>query len=449
MRWTMMLADEPAATTPPAAEGATAPASTGGGENFHALMILEGTWSGDRRWINEGVLTWRDLPLPLMGLDVTTEEHQEAVVIGSFTRIERIGNEIHGWGTWATGEAATRIRGLIRAGHLRGISADLDDVEAELHIPDDAGLLFDEPMPEEGEEEAPPADDDDDDDTEKDRDAPPSDDDDIVIPLGGESLVVKLGRIMGATVVPFPAFQEAFIEDLEPDEALAASGYDVRATINETRLPSRFFTELQLARPTPFTVTDDGEVSGECVTPPHSLTDYAMFHTGEVALDNGDRIAVGHLAVRGGHADLNATLARAQAHYDDTRSCVADLIAGEDEHGIWVHGAIRPEATAADVRAAMASGVSGDWRWQGAGRELIHLSSVNVPGFNQTRARYRESGGQLVASIIDFPPVRAVTAAAGLDDATFDAVVERMASTVGLSRKDRLAALQRRLEGAA
>lgn len=445
MRWSLTLADDPTPPPPPPGgapndcpEGQHPDPDTGecvpddetadaNAEQFHALMILEDTESGDGRMIDQGALTWRELPLPLMGLDVTTEEHQEAVVIGSFTRIQRQGNEIHGWGRWATGEAATRIRGLVRDGHLRGISADLDDVEADLIFPA-------------SEEEDPgPVD-------------PTDDNGDIVIPLGGEKLVVRTGRIMGATVVPFPAFQEAFIEDLQPDMALVASGADV--IVAELALPRAWFDNPGLSAPTALTITDEGRIYGhaatwdschisfpdECVPPPRSATDYAYFHTGEVRCDDGSRVAVGHIALRGGHADLHLTAAQAAAHYDDTDSCIADITCGEDRWGIWVAGALRPDILPSEVRTAMASGISGDWRRIGGSMELIHLSSVNVPGFMTPRARIRESAGLVASAVVQLPPVES-----GIPADVFDSLVQRLASTVGLSREQRRRALAERV----
>jgi hypothetical protein len=136
--------------------------------NFHAVIILEEAWTGDGRYFEPDSLSWRDLPLPLMALDKTTEAHLEARLVGNFTRIERVGREIHGWGTWVQSEDAEvlRLQALVKRGELRGISADLDDVEMEIVM---------------GEDDSP-------------------------------QMVFTRGRVMGATVVPFPALQEAYIE---------------------------------------------------------------------------------------------------------------------------------------------------------------------------------------------------------------------------------------------
>jgi predicted component of type VI protein secretion system len=63
-----------------------------------------------------------------------------------------------------------------------------------------------------------------------------------------------------------------------------------------------------------------------------------------------------------------------------------DVACGEDEHGIWVHGAVRPDATPEQIRTLMASPPSGDWRNIGGNLELIGVLAVNIPGFPIRRA---------------------------------------------------------------
>lgn len=199
---------------------------------FHALIIVEDTWTGDGRMFTAGSLTWRDLPFPLMAKD--TDEHgsfgadTHSVLIGNFDTIERRGNELHGWGSYITAEPdsdADRLIGMIQRGELRGISADIDDVEFEVLFPvepepaegetvDDAVDVFDDPVADQEREEV-------------------DGQEYIVLTMPEPLLRVTVGRIMGATVVPFPAFQEAFVEpDTEGSTApaaLAASGLAVLA----------------------------------------------------------------------------------------------------------------------------------------------------------------------------------------------------------------------------
>lgn len=419
--------DEEAAVPGPPAE-----AEAG---RFRALLIVEDTWSGDGRFIALDALTWRDLPLPLMGLDSTTDMHQEAVVIGSIDTITRQGNELWGAGPWAETAEANGIRQLVRDGHLRGVSADLDDVEFEIILP--------EPE-EEGEEEGlllAAAGDRGDGDVEGD-----------VIVMEDIKMRVTSGRIMGATVVPFPAFSECFIEDSDPGAPLTASAVALTAAAVPIDPPRAWFDNPRFREHTPMTVTDSGRIYGHaadweschisfpdrCVPPPRSASNYAYFHDGEVRCSDGTRVAVGHLSVKGGHADLDCSGAQAKAYYDDTDACIADVCVGEDAYGIWMAGALRPRADPVDVRTAMASGVSGDWRRLGGNLELIQLSSVNVRGFLKPRTRVRESAGLVAAVIADMPPVTP-------DARLLDRAVDRLASTIGRSTAQRVEALYQRV----
>lgn len=160
-------------------------------DDFHSLLVVEGVWTGDGRYIEPDALTWRNLPLPLMGLDKTTDAHLEARLIGNITRIERMDREIHGYGTFVASEdpEVMRLQALIKDGSLRGVSVDLDAMEYEVLIP--AATPQDTPAEGDG--------------------AQPGD---TALPMEDLKMRVTAARIMGATVVPFPAFEEAFIESL-------------------------------------------------------------------------------------------------------------------------------------------------------------------------------------------------------------------------------------------
>jgi hypothetical protein len=115
--------------------------------------------------------------------------------------------------------------------------------------------------------------------------------------------------------------------------------------------------------------------------------------------DEGD-IQVGQLTLAGGHASLQASADEAIKHYDDTASAVADVVAGEDQFGIWVAGSLRPDVTPSQIRAFRASSPSGDWRPINGRLELVAVCQVNVPGFPIARAITASGGvpGALVAA---------------------------------------------------
>jgi hypothetical protein len=170
--------------------------------------------------------------------------------------------------------------------------------------------------------------------------------------------------------------------------------------------PTSWFDDPGFTGPTPLTVEPNGRVYGHlatwgtchigidgvCVTPPQSRTDYAYFHLGVVDTDDG-RLAVGSITLDTGHANLDLRAFDARRHYDDTGTVVAKVRAGEDEHGIWVAGALCDVPD--DVRLTLASsaGLSGDWREVAGNLELVAALAVNVPGFPVPRVGLAASAG--------------------------------------------------------
>lgn len=524
------------------------------GEDFHTMMVVEGVWTGDGRYIEEGALSWRDLPLPLMATDRTTEGHMNAVLIGRLTRIERMGREVHAYGSYVKTDdsSAMSLQNLVRNGELRGVSVDLDSLEYEVIVPGE--------MPEET--------------------VDPSTGE-VAVPIDDLKMRVTSARIMGCTVVPFPAFQEAFIENVaaltasmalrldvtgyisqfasyddidftppqgardeadkglewrseygrggtevgvarardisngknlspdtitrmvsyfarhevdkqgegwSPDEdgfpsagriawalwggdpgmawankiqnsmnsreeqgSIVASGHPIEAPVVP---PSSWFANPKLTEPTALTVDDSGRVYGHlavwgqchvgfgdrCIQPPHSPASYAHFLTGEIMCDDGFRFPVGQITMNSGHAPQQASASQTAAHYDNTAMAAADVTAGEDDFGIWVAGALRPGLRGEDVRALMASDVSGDWRRIGGSLELVAILAVNVPGF--PKIRVRESLG-LVASL----SLPAYEGDGRRRAELMASAADRIASSIGRSKTDRIAALARRVKG--
>lgn len=159
--------------------------------------------------------------------------------------------------------------------------------------------------------------------------------------------------------------------------------------------PAEAFKDPQLSGPTPITIDPEtGRIFGHlaawgvchigiqdvCTVAPHSSTQYAFFRTGSVHTDEGV-IPVGQITMGTGHASIKANAKGAVAHYDNTGSVVADVAAGEDAHGIWVAGLLRPDVDPEKAAQLAASALSGDWRRTAAGLELVAALAVNVPGF--------------------------------------------------------------------
>mgnify|MGYP001618446762 FL=1 len=113
-----------------------------------------------------------------------------------------------------------------------------------------------------------------------------------------------------------------------------------------------------------------------------------------MTLSDGTEAAVGQITVGTSHAPLSMGAAPAAQHYDHTGWAVADVVVGNDDVGIWVAGAVRPNADAMRVHELRAAGqVSGDWRRIGGQLRLVGLLAVNVPGFPVPKMRARVASG--------------------------------------------------------
>lgn len=182
--------------------------------------------------------------------------------------------------------------------------------------------------------------------------------------------------------------------ETEGEESMVASAAPVAP-------PAAWFANPQLDGPTPLTVTPEGQVyghlatwrtchtgfAGTCVTAPRSAAQYAYFHTGEVLTAEGEPVAVGRVTLGGGHADTRLGFQAAIEHYDNAGTCAALARAGEDKFGIWLAGALVPEADEATAAALRRHPPSGDWRRVGGNLELVGALAVNTPGFPVPRAR--------------------------------------------------------------
>lgn len=441
---------------------------------FYALLAPEGVWSSDGRMFAPDSLAVRVGPneLPLMGLIENTEAHDRAVNVGHFTEVTRRNDGWwEGYGVWADSPEANEIRARVRAGDVTGVSIDA------AVLPEDAEYLteaatYDEMV---AEMES----------LMGDEDYEPPEPERVTIDgveyikqqMGQERMRATAAELMGATIVPFPAFGGATITDLEADLPDEIDGSDVPPVSDDVDSPSsddapvavtaaaapvappRDWFELPGGHTAAYDVVieDDGRVHGypaatwdtchmsfpdECVTPPRSVTDYAYFRCGSVRCDDGSRVRTGPLTLRGGHADRSWSAQQAMAHYDDTDSAFADVNIGEDEHGIWIAGALRPGASVEDVRTAMASGFSGDWRAVGGSHELIALSAVNTRGFVNHASLY-ESEGLVASMILDM--ARSDSDEVADADAVLASAVRRIAASIGRTPEQRIEELRGRV----
>lgn len=327
---------------------------------WNAVLARLGVPTGDGRIIDPAGGSSRDLPLPLMWQELSDDGHGGSRVVG---RIETM--RIADGMVTATGrlldDIPYAVTEQLEAGII-GPSVDLDDIE----------YVMDE----------------------------------------DERIVITQWRVAGATLVSIPAFADVSLTlDPEPAEPLEVAAPDMADALwaaagPEPLPPADWFAAPSFTELTPLTVTPEGRVFGHvagwstchvglpgCVTPPSSPSGYSYFHVGEQRLADGTVTPAGTLVAGPRHADLAAGFQAAQQHYDDPAAAVARVIAGEDEHGVWVAGWLLPGASAEAVETFKSSPVSGDWRRIGGALELIGVCSVNVPGFPTPRARVAFSSG--------------------------------------------------------
>lgn len=431
-----------------------------------AFVVPEGLKTSDRRSIDLGALSWRNPPLPLMFIDRYTYGHDEAEFVGNlvnFRKQEVNGtmwvladvewdNELGDDGDWKNETASEAFR-LVDSGKMRGISADITDVVADLVV------------------------------HEMDEDGWPTDWEEVI----------RSGVVAAATIVPIPAFADAHIARKEaqaveaadqPEDALAASGIDLdkvrvfsegnitryaddtvvvefdpdqamteddtsepveEATqsteaeladvfeVSEDKVreallaamvempdpyPSEWFTDPGFEGPTAKTVTSDGRVFGHmalweschtayadaCVTPPRQ-DDFSSFLLGEIDTEDG-AIPVGVLTMNTGHANMAANPRDTIAHYDNTGTIAAYVNVGADDHGIWFSGVLAPNLSAEQVRVFKASKLSGDWRaLDSNGLSLVAVLAVNTPGFPVARVASAAQLSLVAAGVPDLDPV--------------------------------------------
>lgn len=347
---------------------------------------------GDNRVLAtpEGGVRMRDGTIPIMWQRETGMGHDGSVIAARADRVWV--DEINGMSV-VMGEGPFDLNGedgreaarLLAEGFLTGLSIDPDEVTFEWKIVDKDGnevdpedLEYDEMWErfEAGELE--------------------------------EIAIMTDWRLMGATLTPFPAFDEARITalfDYEAADSVTAAGNGVAVELEAgpppapRAYPAEHFADPKLSKLTPLTVTDDGRVYGHiapwdechigigdaCTVAPRSATSYAYFHLGEITTTEG-RIPVGKLTLGGGHADTRLGYRPATEHYDNVATAIAAVRAGEDKYGIWVAGRILAGVTAEQIEQFLLHPPSGDWRRIGGNLELVAACSVVTPGFPNVRA---------------------------------------------------------------
>lgn len=364
------------------------------------VMIVEGLETSDGRFIEVGAIGHRALPLSILAQTKNPDGgvgHDGAEIIGRIDTLTRTpGPDVidketgkpfdEGVFIWSgTGfiDPDAHATGLVKKRYLTGNSADLAELKADFVFSEEGDEL--------------------------------------------DQLRVTSAKIAATTLVAIPAFAQAYIQldgkEITPaedmPESIVASAMWRSADVGDDCLPcaagvsvapvtaagtvTKMYPDISLFADPEFTEytapTVDGDhvfghlaewgschigFVGQCVAPPKSVSDYAAFRTGIVLAQEGDeirRVSVGHITLGTGHADTDLSARPAAEHYDNTGTVVADVTAGEDAHGIWFSGRLRPGLSAERIAELTASPLSGDWRGVNGNLELVAALAVNVPGF--------------------------------------------------------------------
>ena len=339
-----------------------------------ALIAPEGKATSDRRLINPGALTWRE-NLPLMFRDRDTHgagsNTPETVHVGNVTNLRRqtIGDEtwVVGDVTYDSDEQAREAQRLAREDKLSGISLDGAGAESEIVI------------------------------TSTDEFGEPTD--------WLETITAM--EIVGVTQVPMPAFDGARLVDTLDTPMVAAGSW---------RPPREWFEMPEPDQPTPLTVLPSGQFYGHaangwdqchigyqnaCVTPPNSPTGYARFNRRTITCDDGTEILAGNISMGIGHAPLSLSAEKTVDHYDHTEAVVAYGRMTDGRIAPWVCGAVRPDVPDDRIEQFARVGLSGDWRDEGHGLDLVACLAVPVEGFPVLRAQV--ASGKTMALVASGP----------------------------------------------
>lgn len=369
-------------------------------------LTVEGRLSGDRRVIAPGALSWRDFPLPVMLQTKNKPAHQDSEFCGNIWRIERMADgSVWGFGTYDESEAGREARRLVDSGKMRGVSVDMDKAAGVVASLGELGIDGD------GEDPETPVE------------------------------VYTSARIMGVTITPFPAFQEAYIEPYdtagikveieiteEPEmpetdddeEPMAASGgmalalrasmdaswVSASASPDEIALvasagaprgpaPRAWFDEQPMERPEYLSIGADGRVWGlvcDWETAHIGLPtrryaprnpDFTVFYGKRTyTTAEGDRIPVGPIVMDTVHPDLRLRASDAQAFYAHTGSIVMSVRLYANRWGIAAAGTLLSHVSDDQIERLNLADFSPDWREVGRrGLTVCAVLAVPLSGF--------------------------------------------------------------------
>lgn len=373
-------------------------------------LAMIGKPTDDRRFLME--VGHRELPLSLMVMTTTDEGHKGADIGARIDEIWHVETEVDGkpvteiWGrgpfdSSAFGQEAAR---LVEEGFLRGVSIDLAVTESFVLDSETYEIVDIEGM-------------------------------ELSEVYEGDYLTGIKGTIMGATIVPFAAFEDTRINVVTASAMKVVTGksegitdasrqrfLQLVAAAGPVKPPAEWFADPGLSELTPLTITKEGRVYGHladwdgchtgfqgvCVPPFRSYSDYGYFNVGEIETAEGDLVPCGKLMfcmAGNGHAPVDEGMGydEVQRHYDKATNVGAFVRAGSDRHGTWLAGSLRSGLNDLEIQHLRTHPPSGDWRPIKDGpSDLVAAFSVPIPGFpiaRQGRALVASAGGEISAII--------------------------------------------------
>lgn len=383
-----------------------------------SIMYLDRPTSDNR--VMRSVKGFRGFPLPLMAQTVKDDGHRGAVLVGRVDDATIDGDTIPAWGyiDITTLEGARTVR-QIETGQLIGVSVDIGSCSTSSEGAEWTGGV------------------------------------------DGGTLDMHDLEIIGLTLTPFPAFAETrglvisepIAAEVELHNETAGPDDDLEDPVTITAAapvapPIEWFQDPGLSGRTRLTITEDGRVfghlapwgechiglQGQCVRAPRSATGYGWFALGTMRCAEGCEIPIGTITMDTNHASKSLRARAAASHYDNTGTVVADIAVGEDEHGIWVAGAMRSGASGEQYRALRASRLSGDWRGINGNLELVAALAVNVGGFPVYEQALAASGEvQTVIAALDTEEVEIPSHPISMNVA-IQPLLNELASRVHISR---------------
>jgi hypothetical protein len=370
---------------------------------WEGILGFEGEATDDRRFLMNGEIGERELPLPLMIQTITDEGHRGAELGGRIDEIWRSERddgvvEIWGRGPFDTSSDVGREGArLVEEEFLTRVSLDLAITDA---VALDPNTL--EPME--------------------------IDEMDFLEFVTADFVTGLKGTIMGATLVPFSAFPDAKVSVItasgksismvgRKQQLRVIRGGALTASAGPVKPPREWFEDPKLNELTPLKISKEGRVYGHladwdgchtgfqgiCVPPFRSATEYAYFNVGEIETAEGDLVPCGKLMycrTGNGHAPIEMTADEASRYYDDATKVGAFVRAGSDRFGTWLAGALRSDLNDLDIQHLRTHPPSGDWRPVKNGpSELVAAFAVPIPGFPIQRALVASADGEISAII--------------------------------------------------